>query len=129
MIEVRIPIPFHEYLEVHQDLNATFDKHGIICVLSADTVIRTWAGLRFDEWFDQQKHFVDSYLGWGEVRKHESQKPMIAAISADLIDEIDQPYVVMIFQDEPCVESYYSEEEAQEARDLALMFKLAHGGT
>lgn len=128
MIEVRIPIPVEEYLHIYDDLSETFTKNGIICVLSADTVIRTWAGLRLHEWFDQQGQCVEWYMGWGEIDRECWDEPMLAATSAEFVDELDQPYVVMTFRDEACEFSDYPEEAAQASRNLALMFKLAHGG-
>lgn len=128
MIEVRIPIPLDEYLHVLSDLESDFDKHGIICILSADTVIRTWAALMFHNWFDGQGHFVDHFVGWGEIGTDWDESPMLAAASAEMVNDGYQPAVVMTFEDEACDEAMYEQETADAAKNLAIMFKLAWGG-
>lgn len=128
MIEVRISIPLDEYFQVKDDLEASFNEHQLIVVLSADTVIRTWAGLMFHDWFDKQEEFVDHYIAWGEIGVEWQSEPMLAAVSADFVDEGYQPRVVMTFDDEASEFTERDEDDAKHARNLALMFKLAHGG-
>jgi hypothetical protein len=128
VIEVRVSIPLGEYFRVKDDLEDSFNKHGLIVVLSADTVIRTWAGLMYHDWFDKQECFVDHFIGYGEVEVEWQEEPMIAAVSADMVDEGYQPRVVMMFEDEANDFAEITEETARNGRDLALLFKLTHGG-
>lgn len=128
MIEVRIPIPLDEYLHVKIDLEVDFDRHGIVCILSADTVIRTWAGLMFHDWFDKQDEPVDYYIGWGELGVEYQDEPMLAAASADMVGEGYQPRIVMIFEEDGSESPDYTDEDADRAKNLAIMFKLAWGG-
>jgi hypothetical protein len=128
VIDVRVSIPLDEYWHVKDDLEAQFEKHGIIVALSAETVIRTWAMLMFDEWFDNQDCWVDHYIGWGEIGLEYQDEPMLAACSCDFVDEGSQPRVVMNFCDEPNEFAEITEEDAERGRNLALLFKLAHGG-
>lgn len=128
MIEVRIPIPLDEYIQVKDDLEASFNEHQLIVLLSADTVIRTWAGLMFHDWFDKQDQVVDNFIGWGEIGVEWQRDPIDAAVAADFMDEGHEPRVVMMFDDNEEGVTYLEEEDAKLNRNLALMFKLAHGG-
>lgn len=127
MIEVRISIPLAEYLHVRDDLESQFDQHGIVAVLSADTVIRTWAALKFGEWFDQQQATVDYYIGHGETASEWDEATAVAAVDAAMVGDGYQPRVVMAFAEESDLDEEYREGADGDGK-LALLFKLTHGG-
>jgi hypothetical protein len=122
VIEVRIPIPLAEYFQVRDDLEDKFNEHAIPIWLSADSVIRTWAGLTFYEWFEGQNADVDQHIAWGEI-KGEWDEDMNAAVSHDFVCDGYQPYVVMMFHEHDLDAEYTKEQSA-----LAVLFKLTFGG-
>lgn len=127
MIEVRVPIPFAEYVDTRDQLEARFNEHAIPVFLSADTVIRTWAGLVFYQWFVQQVTDVEYHIGYGELDHVNTGDTMTAAVSADFPDEDCQVFVVMLFHDGD--EHDEDDEYATAQRNLALLFKLTFGGS
>lgn len=91
--------------------------------LSADTVIRTWAGLTFYEWFAAHETDVDTHIGWGQITMGSQGETTLAAVSSDFVDQDHTPVVVMIFHDDDIDDVYVAKQ-----RSLATMFKLAFGG-
>ena len=123
MLEIAVTMPLAEYEQVRLELEKGFNQHGIVCVLSADTVIRTWSRLKFHDWFENQDTFVDHYIGWGEIFRDAASEPMLAAATADFVDQFCQVRVMMIFHDDDEDAEY-----TQAVSSLAVMFKLAFGG-
>ncbi|KQN09061.1 hypothetical protein [Sphingomonas sp. Leaf28] len=127
MIEVRISIPLAEYLHIKDDLTEQFNQHGIVAMLSADSIIRTWAALKFGEWFHNQQASVYFHIGHGEIANEWDDTLQIAAIDAEMIGDGYQPRVVMTFFEEDDVDEEYREGVDRDKK-LALLFKLTHGG-
>ena len=100
MIEVKIAIPPHEYFQLRNDLEDSFNECAIPVVMSADTVIRTWASIEFCEWFEKQGEEVNHYIGWGEIANMGQDYTTLAAVPHEYVDEDHQPYVVMLFSDD-----------------------------
>jgi len=124
MIEVRIPVPIEEYFETRDMLETSFNEHSIPVVMSADTVLRTWAGFKFHNWFENHETYVDHFIGWGELGVPWQEDVMLAAVGHEFLDEDHRPQIVMIFMDDDEDAAFTAHQ-----RTLALMFKLAWGGT
>ncbi len=122
MIEVRVPIPFHEYVDTRKQLEDRFNEHSIPVFLSADTVIRTWAGLMFYHWFEDQGQDVEWHIGWGELDSENSADTMNAVVSADFPGGDHQVFAVM-FHDYEGDDTLNAEQ-----KNLAMLFKLTFGG-
>lgn len=127
MITVYVPVYFDEYCGVRDDLEERFDKHAIPIWLSADSVLRTWAGLTFYEWFENQGVDVGDHIGWGEIRDG-SPEELFAAVGHNFPEEWHNLFVAMIFHADETSHGITDNEDEARQRQLAIMFKLAHGG-
>lgn len=109
-IEVRTTISFEDYTDMKMLLTSETAAADIFVIFSADTVMRTFAHNRYQQWFVEQDAWIDDFLGWGDIGDK-----MLTCVDADLVDAPIE--IVWLFD--------LSDEKEKE---LAMLFKLTWGG-
>lgn len=114
-IEVKTALSYEAYCDEFILLETqAIDAQMFIC-LSADTVARTIAYKKYDEWFSEQNADIWDYFAWSECEIG-TAKGMMGCVDAR---EIDGPSVLV----------WVFNEDIETERNLAMLFKLTFGGT